>query len=208
VDEEVSYPPEPWDLTGHGYFSLWLVPAGILPALPPRVRPVTLFGRVLVATAFVDYLPGSLLQYHELLVAVLVRRGLRIGLTITDIWVDSPASRAGARALWGIPKDLAEFSFTHGPTFDGSMKLGDTVPARARMRSGRTGLRLPFPAKATVFQSLGTELARTPVTAQGRVSLARGAWNVSGPLAGLRPHRPLLSVSIKDFKMRFGPRAR
>ncbi|WP_308431733.1 acetoacetate decarboxylase family protein [Amycolatopsis acidiphila] len=65
------------------------------------MRPVTVLGRAVVATAFVDYLPGGLLPYHELLAAVVVRRGRRLGLTITDIWVDSPASRAGGRELWG-----------------------------------------------------------------------------------------------------------
>src|SRR4051812_35716784 len=106
---DIEYPPEPWELHGHGYASVWAVPESEIVDLPEGIRPVTLFGKALVGTAFVDYLPSGTLSYHELLVVVLVRHGRSVGVTITQIWVDSAASRAGARAMWGIPKELAEF---------------------------------------------------------------------------------------------------
>src|SRR5687768_9930059 len=100
----MSYPPEPWQLHGRACVSVWLVRATALPPLP--VRPVTVFGRAVVGTAFVDYRPPGM-AYHEVLAAVLVRRGLRFGVSIPRIWVDSPASLAGGRELWGIPKEPA-----------------------------------------------------------------------------------------------------
>lgn len=206
MTDETSYPPEPWDLKGLGYVSLWSVPARVLPALPPGVRPISLFGRAIVATAFVDYLPGGLLAYHELLVAPLVRSGVRPGLSITDIWVDSPASRAGGRELWGIPKELAEFDLTHEPAFHGSARAGGTLVADARVRPGRVGARLPFPLRGNTLQTLNESLASTPLRATGKVRLASASWHVDGPLWWLRPYRPFLTVAAVDFGLRFGPR--
>jgi hypothetical protein len=201
-----EYPPEPWDLCGHGYVSLWLVPRRVLPELPAGVRPISLFGRAVVATTFVDYLPGGLLPYHELLVATLVRQGVRPGVSITDIWVDSAASRAGGRELWGIPKEMAEFDVTHEPSFHGSARAGGTLLAEASVRRGRAGFRLPFPLRGATLQTLHGTLARTPLRATGRVHSARASWRVGGPLSWLRPYRPLLTVAAVDFDLRFGPR--
>jgi acetoacetate decarboxylase len=203
---DVPYPPEPWDLRGHGYISLWLVHTHALPTLPPGVKPVSLLGRSLVTTAFVDYLPGGLLPYHEVLVAPLVRLGARPGISITDIWVDSTTSLAGGRELWGIPKDLADFDLAHEPTFHGTAKVGSTVVATAAGRRGTRGVRLPFPLAGTTLQALGDGLARTPLRAGGRIHLARTTWEVDGPLAWLRPYRPFLTLAATDFTLRFGPR--
>jgi hypothetical protein len=200
----VPYPPEPWELRGHGYISLWLVHTRALPALPAGVRPVSLLGRSLVATAFVDYVPGGLLSYHELLVAPLVRAGVRPGISITDIWVDSAVSLAGARELWGIPKELADFDLAHEP-FHGTAKVGSTVVASVNARRGDRGVRLPI--VGTTFQALDGALARTPLRAGGRVHLAHARWDVDGPLGWLRPYRPFATVAATDFTLRFGPRS-
>ncbi|HVV13935.1 acetoacetate decarboxylase family protein [Amycolatopsis sp.] len=202
----MDYPDEPWDLHGHGYISLWLVPSRELPSLPPEVTPISLLGKAVVATAFVDYLPGSLLPYHELLAAVVVRQGLRPGLTITDIWVDSPSSRAGGRELWGIPKELAEFKLVHEPTFTGTAS-DSSLLAEAGVRPATRGLPLPFPVTGTVLQTLRGELARTPVRASGRIRWAKGIWRTSGALGWLAGHRPFATVKAEEFKLRFGPKS-
>jgi hypothetical protein len=201
----VDYPTEPWDLRGHGCVSAWLVPSSALPALPPGVRPVTVLGKAVVGTAFVAYLPGGLLPYHELLAAVVVREGRHLGLTITDIWVDSPTSRAGGRELWGIPKELAEFKIEHEPSFTGRACDG-WVLAEATVRQLTPGLRLPFPVTGVVLETLNAALARTPVRARGTIGLAKGTWRVGGGLDWLRPHRPFATITARDFELRFGPR--
>lgn len=203
---QVPYPPEPWDLQGLGYVALWLVPTRVLPPLPDGVRAVSVFGRSVVATGFVDYQPGGLLPYHEVLAAPLVRSGLRVGLSITDIWVDSAASKAGGRELWGIPKEMADFSVTHAPAFHGVARVDGELVAEARVSPRRVSLRLPFPLRGTAWQTLKGALARTPLRATGRVHPAKGAWRVGGPLAWLSPYRPFASIAAVDFGLRFGPR--
>ncbi|MFD7653743.1 acetoacetate decarboxylase family protein [Actinosynnema sp. NPDC059797] len=193
----VTYPPEPWVLHGDAYASLWLADAARLPPTP--VRPLTVRGRAVVGTAFVDYRPPGL-TYHELAVAVLVRRGWRLGVSVTQIWVDSPVSRAGGRELWGIPKELATFD---SPT---SAHDGRGPIARLATSPARPGPRLPL--AASTWQVLGAALARTPLRATARVAPLRAAWQVNpaGPLNWL-PARPLLSVALKALRLRFGPRA-
>ncbi len=113
----MTFPPEPWHLRGQLHLSAWLLPRSeVSSELPPGVKIWTVAGRVLVTCAFVVYEQGGILEYNELLSAVLVRKGWRPMATITDIWVDSAASKAGGRSIWGIPKELADFEYTVSPT--------------------------------------------------------------------------------------------
>ena len=92
--EPGRYPPAPWAMRGQLWLSVFRLREPV-----DELRPAGLYG-----TAFVSYEPGSALTYSELLVARPVTTeapGLRV--TITDIWVDSPASVAGGRELWAIP---------------------------------------------------------------------------------------------------------
>lgn len=140
----VSYPPAPWHLRGRAYVSAWRVPAGELPAtcLPPDARPVAVFGRAVVGTAWAAYKPGGVLAYNEVLVAMRVRVGGRPFTTITHIWVDHPASIAGGRELWGIPKQQAIFQVHDGRGAGGGFaasaatRTGNGSP-RSASRAGR-----------------------------------------------------------------------
>jgi hypothetical protein len=199
----VSYPPQPWDLRGQMYVSVWLVPRAQVPPLPgalaAEVRPLTVAGRALVGTAWVDYGPGGVLEYRELLCAVLVRRAFRPLVSIVDIWVDSPTSRDGGRELWGIPKELAEFDFG-APQEPRAAGI-----ARARMSVGR---RLPgrWPTRFSVVQAFGEGTRTTPVRARAAVRHATAAWQVvpDGGLAYLAGRQPLLTLALRNFRMVFG----
>ncbi len=58
------------------------------------------------------YGAGSTLEYSELIVVGgVVRQGTSVGAWITHIYVDSEASVAGGREIWGLPKQLATFDW-------------------------------------------------------------------------------------------------
>jgi hypothetical protein len=183
-----GYPPSPWTLRGQLFLSLW------------RIR------HRLVGTAFVDYQQGSELTYAELLRATPIRMGRRLAVTVTDIWVDSPASRDGGRALWAIPKDLADFTLKHGPVFDGEARDGHGSLASAEFVVGR-GLpgRLPFRSRTAQRRAHG-ENVLAPMSGTARVRHAKARWDfpTDGPFAELRGRRPLASVVLEDFALRFG----
>ena len=254
------YPPEPWDLRGQMYLSVFAVPRRDLRPLPrpltAAVRPVPFGARLLVGAAWVRYEPGGTLHYRELLSAVLVHEGLHPRVSITDIWVDSAASRDGGRALWGIPKDLAHIELR--PAADGATAAvaalhpgpagvsDGTTPDRDRPDRDRPdrdrpdrdgqgpdpdgtgsdrlswdravaaatvtrGVRVPgrWPAALSVAQVLDGRVRRTGVRGHARVRISGATWQVDpqGPLGYLAGRRPLVTVTVADFRLRFGAAA-
>jgi hypothetical protein len=214
------YPPQPWDLRGQMYLSLFAVPRSALPALPgplaAAVRPLPFGRRALVGAAWVRYEPGGVLHYQELLSAVLVHERHRLRVSITEIWVDSVESRDGGRALWGIPKDLADLELRTSPGGDvvGAASTGpEPGDPRAPIGSAsfRAGLRLPgrWPTPLSVAQALDGAIVRTPVRGQAGLRFGGSMWRVEagGPLGYLAGRRPLLTVTLADFRLRFGATA-
>lgn len=193
-----TFPTEPWDLAGHAVVTVGLPDAATVDA-PPGTRPVTVGGRALVALAFFVYEPLSPLTYREIMAATVVRRGLRPFVHITHIWVDSPASRDGGRALWAIPKDLAVFEVTS------DRYTAQDIATMMVRRVGRLAVTLP--TRFTVAQRRDARTLTTPVRGRVRVTPARSRWTIhaDGPLGHLAGFRPLLSVAIRSFRLRFGP---
>ncbi|MBH5333430.1 acetoacetate decarboxylase family protein [Streptomyces pactum] len=204
------------------YLAVWPVPVRRLPAdrLPPGVRPLTVAGRGVVVTFWVDYRPGGVLAYRELLVAVAVRHGRRIACTAVSVWVDDERSMAGGRELWGIPKDLGTFTFdVTAPAGGRRRSRGGTV--RTRLRTGdadgpavatgtfRDLLRLPgrWPVRSHLVQRRSDgRVCEVPLRLTGTVSPGRARLSVppTGPLAHLHGRRPLLALALRDFRFTVG----
>jgi hypothetical protein len=200
-----AYPPEPWQLRGQLYASAFLVPAGELTLdLPPGCSLVRLGGRAVVGAVWVDYEPGGVLCYRELMTTVLVRRGLRVLPSVTHIWVDSEASRDGGRALWGIPKDLASFRFDAG-MFAARDSAGPLARGTVRRRRG---LPVRLPVRFTLVQELAGRAKLSRVRSVATPAFAQSTFepDPSGPLAFLSGRRALASFVLRDFRMSFGAR--
>jgi hypothetical protein len=200
-----EWPAEPWDLHGRGWLTVWTAPRSAVPLPPPDVVPLSLFGRVVVVSAFVDYRPPGVLSYHEVMAAVVVRRGARLGLSILDIMVDDTRSRLGARALWGIPKLQAGFTFSAEPHLDATAhEDGDAIASARETR--RWSRALPVRLTTSVWQTLHGTTKRTPLRTSARVSPTRLHWRVKpdGELGWLEAARPHLHVAVSTLHMRFG----
>jgi len=197
-----TFPAEPWDLHGHAYVGTWLLPRRLLPP-PPSVstEPVTIFGRGIVAAAFFVYEEPSPLTYNEVMTTVLVREGWRLRVAITHIWVDSPASRDGGRALWAIPKELAEFEVAPHRSYAAQGIASMTV---------RSGRRLPFrlPVGFKIAQDQDWKLLVSPVKGRLRPGTVKASWSFApdGPLGFLAGQRPLLTLAARPFRLLFGRR--
>ncbi|WIM94060.1 acetoacetate decarboxylase family protein [Actinoplanes oblitus] len=209
------YPPEPWHLRGQMYLSVFLIPMRAVPPLPEvlgaAARPLSFGGRAAVGAAWVDYQPGGVLHYRELLSAVLTHERGRPRVSITDIWVDSVASRDGGRRLWGIPKELAEFTLEADEDLvdaqaaaPGGAPIGSALIRLKRRVPGR------FPLGFTVAQALGEQVRRTPVRGRAGLRTSNAAWrpDPDGPLAYLAGRRPVLNLAVTDFWLVFGRSAK
>lgn len=110
----MTYPPAPWHLKGYAVQTLNLLDMKTSrPFIPPELEIVSILpGKTLGGVYLSVYESGSLLQYNELIVvAGLVRYQDRIGSWISHIYVDSEESVAGGRNIWGLPKEMAEFTW-------------------------------------------------------------------------------------------------
>ena len=94
-------PVAPWELAGECIVAL-VRPAGSRPPLPAGLHAMP--GPLVVSAARFTESPVG--PYLELSVAEPARVGARIGLCVTLMVVDSPASRLGGRLNWGLPKEL------------------------------------------------------------------------------------------------------
>ncbi len=192
---DLTYPAEPWDLHGHGLVSAGLLPREFPLTPPPGTRVVRLAGRPVAGAVLLTYTAPSPLTYHELMLAVLVRRGLRCFVHIPHIWVDSAASRAGGRELWAIPKELATFEDR------GRRATGIAAASIHRIRGA-----LRVPSGFRVVQTRADRALETSVRGRATVSPAGASWQFdpTGPLAAATGFRPLLHVLIRRFHLTFG----
>jgi hypothetical protein len=201
----VSYPAAPWNMVG----SLWLTLFRVADRVDD-LRPAGVYG-----AAFVSYEEGSPLTYSEFLVARPISTdsaGRRV--TITDIWVDSPASVAGGRELWAIPKGPADFTLDSehkGPysTTEWSITDGRTPIAAATFKDvSRAAPRLPFKGgtwQPGIEDTHGEERTAT-LRGSSKTLPARARWDIDpgGPLGWLAGARQLASFRQAAFRMSFG----
>jgi Acetoacetate decarboxylase (ADC) len=112
----MTHPPAPWRLRGE----VLVIPRGATSGL------------------FLATYTGETLAYHELIV-------FRRGLVVSHIYVDDERSLAGGRAIWNLPKELAEFEVSRGRFV--ARRGGELlVDARIRRRDGVVPLPLLAPA--------------------------------------------------------------
>lgn len=203
-----DYPAPPWRMHGDGWLSLFRLADAADEHHPAGVYTV----------GFIDYTEPSPLTYGELLVARPVSAGSTTGgrrgraVTVTDMWVDSPASVAGGRTLWGFPKVLC--TFEHGTGRRGPL----TRTRWAAEADGRPLVEARFtdvsraaprvPTKGRVEQpgiDDHPEPGRCRMTGSAKSLPCRARWDfpADGPLAWLRRARQLGSFAMKDFRLEF-----
>jgi hypothetical protein len=205
ASEPVTYPAAPWQMVGSLWLSLFRLTTDV-----DELRPAGIYG-----AAFVSYEEGSPLTYSELLVARPVKsdeHGRRV--SITDIWVDSPASVAGGRELWAIPKGLCDFAYETrhtGPVShtEWSASLERRPIASARFTDiSRVAPRIPFKGgtwQPGIDDTNGEERTAT-LQGSSKTLPARAHWDfeADGPLAFLRGARQIASFRQASFRMAFG----
>lgn len=205
-------PPMPWRLLPRGpvLATLHAVPVERARRLvPEEYTIVSVAGRTLGGLFVARYGPGSALEYSELIAACgVVRRGSRLGLWITHLFVDSPDSVRGGRELIGVPKHLAPFAWE-----EGRRRVAAGPPERplCRIRRGRSlrlwrqRLRL-LSFHRDVRDAAGGDVSLLAHELWGRWGVTRARVEIpeESPLRELGLGRPLLAVCGEEAELRLG----
>jgi hypothetical protein len=194
---EMPYPSTPWHAQAQCWVGLFrsdrpaLMPAGLRPLLGRRLRVV----------ALVRYLPGSTLVYDELIVATPALLGARPGLFVEYIWVDSLASLWGGRRIWGLPKELADFTWS-----ERGVRVSDVAGPLLTLELERGGAAHgpALPGASASIGRLGDAWAYSvfPMRARpGRAGMR--LRELSARFGFTLSERPLLAAAVRDCRISF-----
>ena len=213
--------PPPWTLTGNGVILVAHFPEAFVRAqgfLAPYQQRAY---RGWVGTVMlVDYDTSPVGPYQELLfIPGLFRFGDTTSFSISKIYVSTRDSVWNGRQNWGIPKELADFSFVLNS--DGSRTISVQCDGRSflSLRATPWGPRFPITTKLMP----GFRVVQEPLTGNGSVPESTGNLLLTRPSAvgsarltslsqlhvnpalfpDLKQARPLAVLSVENFKMTF-----
>lgn len=201
----MSYPPPPWNLQGYAFHTLQPVDIERSRSLvPPELDIVSILpGKTLGGVYLCEYQSGSILQYSELIVvAGLTRHQNTVGSWISHIYVDSPDSVAGGREIWGLPKELAEFTWESGAV---TVRQNARVLCRLRHQNSPFGISSGWelPIGAFSFGGLGTELLQFKSNFKNKLTLVNGQLEIpnESPLTALNLGQPWLTLKYQPLNL-------
>src|SRR5689334_5772235 len=196
---EAPYPPAPWHANAQLWVGLFLADAPA--ALPAGLAP--LIGSHSRVIALVRYLEGSTLVYDELLIGTPAHAGVRPGIYVEYLYVNSVASLWGGRRIWGLPKELARFVW-EGETCFILNTTGEPL-VTLHVHRGESVLP-PLPAAVVGIGQLHDSWAfiTAPMWARfGRPGLRVIAWSSRYPYRV--EDRPRLALAATSTRVTFPP---
>lgn len=213
--------PPPWTLTGNGVILVAHFPEAFVRAQGFLVPYQQRAYRGWIGTVMlVDYAASPVGPYQELLfIPGLFRFGERISFSISKIYVSTPDSVWNGRRNWGIPKELAHFSFVLNPDGSRTISVRCDEQALLSLRASPWGFRFPITTKLLPgFRLMQEQLTTHQSTPQpaGKLLLTRLSATGSARLASLsevrvnpalfpdlKPLKPLIVLTVDNFEMTF-----
>ncbi|OWY64471.1 acetoacetate decarboxylase [cyanobacterium TDX16] len=200
----MSYPQAPWTLQGYAYQTLQLLECDrVRPLIPSELNLVSVFpGKTVGGIYLSNYGAGSVLEYSELIVvAGFVSYGAKIGGWVSHIYVDNPDSVAGGREIWGLPKEIADFTWTDRNV---TVRQGDRI--LCCLKSHQQNFGLPIPLGASSFSSLNSNLLLFPAQLKARLGLVSSQLEIppESPFGGLDLGQPWLTVHADQMELTVG----
>lgn len=197
----MSYPQAPWILQGYAFQTLQLLDIErVRPFIPTELDIISVFpGKTVGGVYLSRYGAGSVLEYSELIVI----SGLhsykgKFGGWVTHIYVDNPDSVAGGREIWGLPKELAEFTWS-----ENSVTVRQEDRLLCSLNYNRQGFGLQQKLGALSFSSQGTDLLLFPAQAEARFGLVSSKLEIpqQSPFSSLNISQPWLTVHAEQMRL-------
>ncbi|MBU7585769.1 MAG: acetoacetate decarboxylase family protein [Nostoc sp. TH1S01] len=199
----MSYPATPWMLQGKAIASLHLVNINQVRSLIPTEFQVFSVwpGKTLGCVYLADYREGSVLEYSELIVApAVVSYQNQIGAWISHIYVDNADSVAGGREIWGLPKELADFTWEDDKRV--TARQGDRNLCTLNYTQQSLAWRQRLTGSA--FSVQGVELLKFSAECEARLGLISSQLDVpsESPFAGISLGQPFLTGRAEQMKLK------
>jgi hypothetical protein len=204
----MSYPQAPWTLQGYALQTLHLIDVErSRPFIPPELEIVSVFpGKTLGGVYLSYYGSGSVLEYSELIVIPgMVKHEDKFGGWVSHIYVDNADSVAGGRSIWGLPKELAEFTWEKGDRAGVTVSQGDQLLCSLSY----TDALLPVstwwrqPLIGTAFSSQNSELLFFKSKFESQLKAVSGKLEIpaESPFSPLKLGQPLLTVYCDQMNL-------
>ncbi len=202
----MNYPPAPWNLYGNALQSFHLVDVEKAKAFVPAGLEIisVLPGKTLGCVYLSIYDAQSTLQYHELIVVpALVRYRDKIGVWISHIYVDHLESVGGGRNIWGLPKEMADFTWN-----DQSIKVAQGEHMLCQLQYESFELPLSFLGKTKISGDIFGGLAEDILLFQGEAEAwlkwvpCRLTIPSESPFAAIDLGHPWFAVRFDDLHLK------
>ncbi|OYD95413.1 acetoacetate decarboxylase [Nostoc sp. 'Peltigera membranacea cyanobiont' 210A] len=204
----MSYPQAPWILQGYAIQTLHLVNVDqVRRLIPLELEIISVWpGKTLGSVYLSNYGSGSVLEYSELIVVpALVNYQSKIGAWISHIYVDNADSVAGGREIWGLPKELAKFTWEQGKYV--------TVHQENRKLCSLNYNQQSFAWRqwlsASSFSVKGADLLMFPAEVESVLGLIGSKLEIpaESPFSGIGLGQPWLTVRYEQMSLRVdGPK--
>lgn len=201
----MTYPAAPWKLKGYAVQTLQLV--NIEQAcqfIPSELEIVSLLpGKTLGGIYISCYESGSLLKYNELIVVPgFVRSRDKIGVWISHIYVDDRNSVAGGREIWGLPKEMANFSWNNGSV---NVSQNNRELCNLRYQKGLFNFSTWWQQglNGGSFSGLNDELLFFEYQSKSQIGLVKGNVEIhqESPFASLNLDKPWLTLNFQNLEL-------
>lgn len=197
----MSYPQPPWTLQGYAFQTLQLLDmARVRPLIPAELNIISVLpGKTIGGVYLSKYNSGSVLEYSELIIIAgfLSYKG-KFGGWVSHIYVDNPDSVAGGREVWGLPKELAEFTWT-----DHSVSVSQDNKVLCKLDYKRQSFGLQQKISASAFSCKGSNLLIFPAVVESKFGLVSSKLEIptTSPFASLNISQPILTVHSDRLKL-------
>jgi hypothetical protein len=204
----MPYPAAPWTLRGFSLQALELIDiAKARPFVPAELDIVSVLPGKTIGGVYVAYYgENSTLVYNELIVvAGLTRYGNKTASWISHIYVDNPDSVAGGREIWGLPKEIAKFTWETGKPERVSVHQGEQLLCSLRCKWNLKLWRQKLMVDS--FSTLDGNWLQFQGQATANLAMAGAELQIpqESPFAPLGLGRPLLAVQSDGLELIANP---
>jgi acetoacetate decarboxylase len=190
----MQYPPAPWTIKGYAIQTLHLVDIDQVSSLiPPELNLFSVWPGKTIAIVYLSYYSSeSVMEYSELIVALAVTADNgKLGGWVSHIYVDNENSVAGGREIWGLPKELAEFTWQ-----EKSVTVRQGNQHLCTLNFSQTSFAWRQKLATPVFSKLDNDFLTFTANFEGLVGFVGSSLVVpsESPFAGVGLGQPFLTV--------------